>query len=50
MANNRRIRVDIEGDSSSLQRALNTGSEAIEGFGKKAGGTIGEFADVLGGD
>lgn len=49
MANNRKIRVDIEGDSSGLQKALNTGSEAIEGFGKKAGGTIGEFADVLGG-
>ena len=48
MANNN-IRVDIDGDSSGLQKALNTGSKSIENFGKLAGGTIGDFASTLSG-
>ena len=49
MANNKKIRVDIDGDASGLQKALTGGQEAIEGFGKKAGGKIGEFADTFAG-
>jgi len=47
MANNGRIRVDIEGDASSLQKSLTGAQEALEGFSKKAGGRIGEFADTF---
>ncbi|EFW7711680.1 hypothetical protein FGZ66_22050, partial [Shigella sonnei] len=43
MANNNRIRVDITGDSSGLQRALRSGTESLEEFGSTAGGIVEEF-------
>lgn len=38
MAKNNVIRVEIDGDSGGLQRALQQGTEAVEEFGGKAGG------------
>ena len=43
MANNNRIRVDITGDSSGLQRAIRTGTDSLEEFGSTAGGIVEEF-------
>lgn len=53
MANNNRIRVEITGDSSGLQRALRSGTESLEEFGSTAGGIVEEFTgritDMAGG-
>jgi hypothetical protein len=50
MANNdRRIRIDLDGDTSGLRRALNEGSSALDDFGNRAGGTIGDIANRLSG-
>lgn len=53
MANNNKIRVDIDGDASGLQRALKQGTTAVEDFGSKAGGYIeeltGSFGNLAGG-
>lgn len=53
MANNNRIRVDIDGDSSGLQRALRQGTNSVEEFGSTAGGIVeeftGRFAGMAGG-
>ncbi|MDX6042796.1 hypothetical protein [Scandinavium lactucae] len=43
MAKNNVIRVEIDGDSGGLQRALQQGTEAVEEFGGKAGGVVEEF-------
>lgn len=43
MAKNNVIRVEIDGDSGGLQRALQQGTEAVEEFGDKAGGVVEEF-------
>ncbi|MCS2164591.1 hypothetical protein [Scandinavium manionii] len=43
MAKNNVVRVEIDGDSGGLQRALQQGTEAVEEFGGKAGGVVEEF-------
>lgn len=43
MAKNNVIRVEIDGDSGGLQRALQQGTEAVEEFGGKVGGVVEEF-------
>ncbi|WP_052332676.1 hypothetical protein [Phytobacter massiliensis] len=47
MANNNNIRIDIEGDVSGLQKALQTGEKSLDGFGKKAGGVAGDFSSSM---
>lgn len=42
MANNNNIRINIDGDSSGLQKALNDSEKKIDGFGKKIGGGLGD--------
>lgn len=42
MANNNNIRIDIDGDSSNLQKALNDSEKKIDQFGKKVGGGLGD--------
>ncbi|MGE2145565.1 hypothetical protein ACME9S_18990 [Klebsiella pneumoniae] len=53
MANNNRIRFDIDGDTSGLQRALRQGTSSLEEFGSNAGGVIedltGSFSGLAGG-
>ncbi|WP_318392244.1 hypothetical protein [Enterobacter sp.] len=53
MAINDRIRVDVDGDSSGLRRALRQGTESLEEFGSNAGGAIEDltsrFAGMAGG-
>ncbi len=49
MANNRNIRVDIDGDPSGLRRALREGTEAIDEFGDNAGGAIGDLTSRVSG-
>lgn len=43
MAKNNKIRVDIDGDSSGLNRALRDASDSVEEFGSNAGGVVEEF-------
>ncbi|HBB8555074.1 TPA: hypothetical protein J4Z50_001676 [Escherichia coli] len=49
MAKNNVIRVEIDGDSGGLQRALQQGTEAVEEFGGKAGGLVEEFTSRFSG-
>lgn len=49
MANNRDIRVDIDGDSSGLSRALRQATDSLDEFGGHAGGLVGDVAERLSG-
>lgn len=45
MANNNRIRVDIDGDESGLNRSLKSASESIEKFSDSSGDLLGGLGD-----
>lgn len=45
MANNNRIRVDIDGDESGLNRSLKSASESIEKFSDSSGELLGGLGD-----
>ncbi|NIG74193.1 hypothetical protein F3J34_11355 [Klebsiella sp. Ap-873] len=47
MANNNDIRIDIDGDVTGLQRALQSGERSIDEFGKRAGGDVGEVTEQV---
>lgn len=47
MARNNSIRIDIEGDVSGLQKALQTGEKSLGTFGKNAGGIAGDFSSTM---
>lgn len=49
MANNNRIRIDIDGDSSGLQRALAEATRELDNFGSNAGGAVQELTNSFGG-
>lgn len=49
MANNNRIRFDIDGDTSGLDRALRNGENALRDFGDNAGGIVGDLTNRFGG-
>lgn len=49
MANNNRIRFDIDGDTSGLNRALRDGENALRDFGDNAGGIVGDLTSRFGG-
>lgn len=49
MAKNKKIIVEVDGDSTGLQKSLNKAEASISGFGKKAGGNIQGFTDKLSG-
>lgn len=49
MARNKKIIVEVDGDTTGLQKTLNQAEDSIGKFGKKAGGTIGSVADNISG-
>ncbi|WP_312282570.1 hypothetical protein [Pseudescherichia sp.] len=49
MANNNKIRFDIDGDTSGLNRALRDGENALRDFGDDAGGIVGDLTSRFGG-
>lgn len=49
MARNNNIRIDITGDTTGLQNALQQGEKALNGFGSQASGFAGNFASTMGG-
>lgn len=49
MANNNRIRVDIDGDASGLQRAIRQSEQSLGSFGREAEGFAGDFANSIAG-
>ena len=49
MANNRDIRVDIDGDSSGLRRAIRQATDSLDEFGSHSGGLVGDVAERLSG-
>lgn len=49
MARNKKIIVEVDGDTTGLQKKLNQAEDSIGKFGKKAGGTMGSVADNIAG-
>lgn len=49
MAKNKKIIVEVDGDSAGLQKALNKAESSIKSFGDKAGGGMGDFANKFSG-
>ena len=49
MARNKKIIVEVDGDTTGLQKKLNQAEDSIGKFGKKAGGTMGSVADNISG-
>jgi len=49
MSNNNKIRVDIDGDASGLQKALKQSSQSLSTFGGEAEGFAGDFASTISG-
>ncbi|EJW4411557.1 hypothetical protein ACNZ7H_004758 [Escherichia coli] len=41
---NEKIKVEIDGDSTGLSKALQQAEQRVDAFGKKAGGSLGGFA------
>lgn len=41
---NEKIKVEIDGDSTGLSKALQQAEQRVDSFGKKAGGALGDFA------
>ncbi|EMN5860205.1 hypothetical protein RJ495_005100 [Pluralibacter gergoviae] len=52
MAKNEQIKIDITGDSTGLEKALNQSTQALDKFGKSVGGGLGkqatEISDIFG--
>lgn len=49
MAKNKKIIVEVDGDTTGLQKKLNQAEDSIGKFGKKAGGNMGSVADNISG-
>lgn len=49
MANNKSIKITLDGDETGLVKSLDRGEKALDKFGKETGGIVGEFADSLSG-
>lgn len=49
MAKKDNIRIDIDGDVTGLQKALQEGEKSLDDFGKKAGGSVGDLTGQFSG-
>ncbi|EHO3779075.1 hypothetical protein KK713_004234 [Salmonella enterica] len=49
MAQNKKIKVEIDGDSTGLEKSLNTAEKKLDSFGKNIGGGLGGLSRDVGG-